>query len=215
MRPWWISPWEVGLSGSLVWGPGVVGVELWPPHIADSFCQVRLLILLHEPEKQNNSTVYCMCTVLCIEFTGFLQKYWKGQFISFFVITYMYFGHLGNFIRKKSNQAFYLSSIFSNFKKINLFGVCLIPILMRRKLGLILNFQLTCFFSMASFMLKSLSFIQALRGGKQPPGLTRESSTVETSVAAWLHEVWADLGGKEREAWLSRTPLNPKQWKIH
>lgn len=62
---------------------------------------------------------------------------------------------------------------------------------------------------MASFILKSFSFIQALRGGKQPPGLTRESSTVDTSVAAWLHVVWADLGGKEREAWLSRTPLNP------
>lgn len=66
---------------------------------------------------------------------------------------------------------------------------------------------------MASFILKSFSFIQALRGGKQPPGLTRESSTVDTSVAAWLHVVWADLGGKEREAWLSRTPLNPNNQK--
>lgn len=157
--------------------------------------------------------MYVYCTLYRVHW--FLTKVLKRPIYFIFCYYIHVFWAFRKLYQKKSNQAFYLSSIFSNFKKMNLFGVCLIPILMRRKLGLILNFQLTCFFSMASFMLKSLSFIQALRGGKQPPGLTRESSTVETSVAAWLHEVWADLGGKEREAWLSRTPLNPKQWKIH
>lgn len=61
---------------------------------------------------------------------------------------------------------------------------------------------------MASLTLKSLSFIQVFREGKHPPGRTSESSTVDTSVAAWLHVVWADLGGRECEAWLSRTPLS-------